>query len=60
MKRKLVKLLVVGFVLSILGASSGQCDRRYSGMSSEGVVPARHFDGPVPICFPGDRQCPVG
>jgi hypothetical protein len=60
MKTKLVKLLIIGFVLAILGASSGQCDsRRYSGSFSEGIGQTKPFDGgdPVPICFPGDKQC---
>jgi hypothetical protein len=61
MKNQMIKLLFVGFMLVNLCVRSGQCDsRRYSGESSEGIGPAKHFDGPVPICFPGDRQCPIG
>jgi hypothetical protein len=61
MKPKLVRLLIAGFALAILGAATGQYadgSRQYQGLSSEGIGAAKLFDdGLAPICYPGDQLC---
>jgi hypothetical protein len=62
MKRKLVRLLIAGFVLAILGASSGWSadnSQQYLGSLSKDGGATKLFDGgePEPICSPGDQLC---